>query len=123
MELHGYFRVRPELLQAFDLNQPPDAFGTGYWLFPRPNGTSTPGGAILGGGHSVAGVNMRFRFEPTINVSEEVRIRAQIDVLDNVVWGTTPDYAYSRRTGYDIGILNETGAPNIGRQLARSTSR
>jgi uncharacterized protein (TIGR04551 family) len=42
---------------------------------------------------------MRFRFEPTINVSEEVRIRAQVDALDNLVWGSTPDYAYSRNGG------------------------
>src|SRR5262249_60654338 len=34
-ELHGYFRVRPELFHKFDLDQPPDA--SGYWLFPRPD--------------------------------------------------------------------------------------
>lgn len=113
VELHGYFRVRPELLQGFDLNQPPDAFGTGYWLFPRPNGTATVGGAVLGGGHSVAGTNMRFQLDPTINVSEEVRIRAQINALDNVVWGSTPQYAYVTQNRVDIGILNETGVPNI----------
>ena len=111
VELHGYFRVRPELLQAFDLNQPPDAYGTGYWLFPRPNGTAN--GAVLGGGHSVAGTNMRFQLDPTINVSEEVRIRAQINALDNVVWGSTPQYAYIRQNRVDIGILNETQVPPI----------
>ncbi|MGZ6139238.1 MAG: TIGR04551 family protein [Myxococcaceae bacterium] len=111
VELHGYFRVRPELLQAFDLNQPPDAYGTGYWLFPRPNGTAN--GAVLGGGHSVAGTNMRFQLDPTINVSEEVRIRAQINALDNVVWGSTPQYAYIQQNRVDIGILNETAVPPI----------
>ncbi len=111
VELHGYFRVRPELLNTFDLNQPPDAYGVGYWLFPRPNGTAN--GAILGGGHTVAGTNMRFQLDPTINVSEEVRIRAQINALDNVVWGSTPQYAYVRQNRIDIGILNETGIPNI----------
>ena len=44
------------------------------------------------------GINMRFRLDPTINVSEEVRIRAQIDMLDNLVWGSTPDFAYSQNS-------------------------
>ena len=111
VELHGYFRVRPELFQAFDLNQPPDAYGVGYWLFPRPNGTAN--GAVLGGGHTVAGTNMRFQLDPTINVSEEVRIRAQINALDNVVWGSTPQYAYIQQNRTDIGILSETAVPPI----------
>ena len=72
VELHGYFRVRPELLHKLDLDQPPDAGG--YWLFPRPDGHS-PCSHGLSGGHSIAGTNMRFRLDPTLNISEEVRIR------------------------------------------------
>ncbi|HET6980653.1 MAG TPA: TIGR04551 family protein, partial [Myxococcaceae bacterium] len=93
LELHGYFRVRPELFHKFDLDQPPDA--SGYWLFPRPDGQFLATG--LSGGHSIAGTNMRFRLDPTLNISEEVRIKAQIDALDNVVWGSTPQYAYIRQ--------------------------
>ena len=88
---HGYFRVRPEFFNYLDLGQP--AFN-GYYLFPVPDGgeaNTNPGG------HSITGVNMRFRLEPTINVSEELRIKSQIDMLNNVVWGSTPAYAY---TGY-----------------------
>jgi uncharacterized protein (TIGR04551 family) len=33
---------------------------------------------------------MRLRVEPTFNVSEQVRIKAEIDLLDNVVMGQTP---------------------------------
>ena len=110
LELHGYFRVRPDLLHKFDLDQPPDF--SGYWLFPRPDGTGAPGIAT-GGGHSIAGANMRFRLDPTLNISEEVRIRAQIDSLDNLVWGSTPQYAYIRQDRVDIGLLNGTQVPNI----------
>jgi uncharacterized protein (TIGR04551 family) len=82
----GYLRVRPDLFYKFDLGRGVD--NAGYSLFPRsPSSTNE---------RTQAGVNMRFRFEPTINVSEEVRIRAQVDALDNLVWGSTPDYAYSR---------------------------
>ncbi|MFT3710434.1 MAG: TIGR04551 family protein [Archangium sp.] len=84
----GYLRVRPDLFYKFDLGRGNDA--AGYPLFPRSPSSL--------GDRTQAGVNMRFRFEPTINVSEEVRVRAQIDALDNIVWGSTPDYAYSRNS-------------------------
>ena len=85
----GYLRVRPELFYKFDMGR--DVDQAGFALFPRsPNSLAE---------RTQAGVNMRFRFEPTINVSEEVRVRAQIDALDNLIWGSTPDYAYSRNGG------------------------
>ncbi len=84
--IDGYLRVRPELFYKFDMGRGVDS--SGYSLFPRSPSSSAD--------RTNVGVNMRFRFEPTINVSEEVRIRTQIDALDNVVWGSTPDYAYSR---------------------------
>jgi uncharacterized protein (TIGR04551 family) len=109
VELHGYFRVRPELFHKFDLDQPPDA--SGYWLFPRPDGQFLATG--LSGGHSIAGTNMRFRLDPTLNISEEVRIKAQIDALDNLVWGSTPQYAYIRQDRVDIGLLGSSQVPPI----------
>lgn len=82
----GYLRVRPELFYKFDMGRGTDS--AGYSLWPRSPNSLTE--------RTQAGVNMRFRFEPTINVSEEVRVRAQVDALDNLIWGSTPDYAYSR---------------------------
>ncbi len=105
---HGYFRVRPELFNYFDLAQPPF---NGYYLFPVPDsGVNTN---VNAGGHTITGVNMRFRLEPTINVSEELRIRAQIDMLDNVVWGSTPAYAYSQYQNIDVAILNTGQIPPV----------
>ena len=110
VELHGYFRVRPDLLHKLDLDQPPDA--SGYWLYPRPDGQFTLTGG-LSGGHSIASTNMRFRLDPTLNISEEVRIRSQIDALDNVVFGSTPQYAYVRQERVDIPILGSSQVPPI----------
>ncbi len=85
----GYLRMRPDLFWRFDLGSGNDA--AGYSLWPRnPNSADE---------RTNVGVNMRFRFEPTINVSEDVRIRTQIDALDNLVWGSTPDYSFSRNGG------------------------
>lgn len=77
----GYFRLRPELFHNLDLNREADP--SGYTLFPQS--------PVSGAEKTQAWVNMRFRFEPTLNVSEEVRVRMQIDALDNLVFGSTPD--------------------------------
>lgn len=96
--LDGYLRVRPDLFNKLDLNSAPD--NTGATLFPR-SPTSTKE-------RTQAGANMRFRLEPTLNVSEEVRIRAQVDVLDNVVLGSTPEYAFGGFERIPYGIFSES---------------
>jgi uncharacterized protein (TIGR04551 family) len=63
------------------------------------------------GGHSITGVNMRFRLEPTINVSEELRIKSQIDMLNNLVWGSTPAYAYTGYQGANVAFLSTGQVP------------
>jgi uncharacterized protein (TIGR04551 family) len=42
----------------------------------------------------ITSADMRLRLEPTVNVTEQVRVKAQIDVFDNMVLGTTPDFYY-----------------------------
>lgn len=76
----GYLRLRPEMFHKLRLGWlQPDP--SGYYPFPAYRNENT-----------IAGANMRFRFEPTLNVSEEVRIQAQVDALDNVVLGSTSAY-------------------------------
>jgi uncharacterized protein (TIGR04551 family) len=89
---NGYLRVRPDLFNKFDLGRADDP--AGYSLFPRSPLSTAERPAPE---RTNAGVNMRFRFEPTMNISEEVRIKAQVDALDNVIFGSNPDYAYSRQ--------------------------
>ncbi|MEW5742438.1 MAG: TIGR04551 family protein, partial [Myxococcota bacterium] len=87
--LDGYLRVRPDLFYRMDLGRGADP--AGYQLWGRS--------PISDVERTNAGVNMRLRVEPTLNISEEVRIHTQIDALDNLVWGSTPDYAFSRNAG------------------------
>jgi uncharacterized protein (TIGR04551 family) len=81
LELAGYLRFRWDLLNNMTLKRGPDSLG--YYLSPPavqgPDARGTQTGA-----------NMRFRLEPTINVSDEVRVRASIDMLDNLVLGSSP---------------------------------
>lgn len=89
-EVDGYFRTRMDLFHQFDLRTGNDVAGRP--LFPvdpqDPDRTT------------IAGANMRLRVDPTLNVSEEVRVRAQIDIFDNLVWGSTP------RGGFALGQGN-----------------
>lgn len=82
LELDGYFRVRGDMYDDLDLDSGRDAAGTGDYLFPIPLRSAGDRGTL-------AGANMRLRLEPTLNVSEQVRVRAQLDLLDNYALGSS----------------------------------
>lgn len=83
--IDGYLRTRGQLMVNLDVSDVNDA--SGFPLFPQPlqdpQGRDTLGTA-----------NMRLRLEPTLNVSENVRVRAQVDVLDNYVLGSSTSKLY-----------------------------
>src|SRR6185436_15793397 len=65
---------------------------------PAVRGTGEPPNAGMPGNSgsncgqkNMGGANMRLRLEPTLNVTDQVRVHAQIDVLDNTIMGSTPD--------------------------------
>lgn len=120
LELHGYFRVRPELYHKFHMRSD-DA------LFERPmvlqvNAQNDgENNAYLGEdcrakgsrktckNRTLAGANMRLRLEPTLNVSEEIWIKSQIDFLDNVMLGSTPRYYQDYGSGEMIDTASIQG--------------
>lgn len=81
LELDGYLRVRGDLFDDFDLGRGLDTNGLPLFTQPLRN----PGSRS-----TLATANLRLRLEPTMNVSEHVRVRAQADVLDNYVLGGNP---------------------------------
>ena len=96
LELDGYYRMRGDWLRNFNMGQ-------GY-VFAGLNDTTVPVGTPpfplpldCGLGRkscaqkNIGSANMRLRLEPTINISDQVRVLAQIDVLDNLITGSTPD--------------------------------
>ncbi len=102
LTLDGYFRARPDLFHKLDL---------GRWNNPDPSGNFLfPVSTTKPDERTMAGVNMRLRLEPTLNISEEVRIRMQIDALDNVVWGSNPDYAFTRNRE-QFSLFSESQVP------------
>src|SRR5262249_52699478 len=78
---HGYFRLRPEFFYNLSLGRGADP--AGFTLFPSP---------FIGTGDnkSQSDANMRFRFAPTLAVSEDLSIYFVADILDNVLLGSSP---------------------------------
>jgi uncharacterized protein (TIGR04551 family) len=113
-ELHGYLRVRAELFHGFSLGRV-DTPQASLWPQPADNAYTGVGGAsatvpyFCSGASqlqctdkSQAGANMRFRVNPELHISDNLRIMSQIDMLDNLVLGSTP-------SGYAPGTTSTTG--------------
>ena len=109
-EFHGYFRVRAELFHNFALGRF-DAPGNQIWPQPADNAYADLRGntpvALCGDtplsresceDDTQAGANMRFRLNPELHISDNLRVLSQIDLLDNLVLGSTPD-GYSNQPG------------------------
>ena len=75
-----------------------------------PAGTQPTGFPVAAGcSDSVGSADMRLRLEPVINLSEQVSLHAQIDLLDNLVLGATPSSygATGSSAGLDVGTSGQ----------------
>ncbi len=128
-EIHGYYRVRSELFHNFALGRKDPI--NALWAQPSDNEYTDPSGKThqvgpgqtLGTGicgdspltgqgtpcsnNTQAGANMRFRINPELHISDNLRVMAQVDLLDNVVLGSTPEGYYNVPSttggGYQVG--------------------
>ncbi len=115
VDLHGYMRFRGEFQDNFFFNrQNPLARYEGVqdrgailpfavWIPYEDNVPfSRPGGDVAGGcngpgtegmcdQNAFAYATMRLRLEPSIYLSDDVRVRMQLDVFDTMVLGSTPN--------------------------------
>ena len=89
-ELDGYLRFRTDWMKNFHLGLPSDDPTMGGATFPRALACqNNPMGSDCS--ETLKSANMRLRLEPTINVNETTQVYLQVDVLDNLVLGSTPD--------------------------------
>ena len=116
LELHGYFRTRGELFHNFALSRhdAPLQGEHSLWAQPQDNTFTDINGqrrqVLLCGDPNAQGqfgecydksqahANLRLRLNPEIHISDNLRIMSQVDMLDNLVLGSTPD-AYALRPG------------------------
>ncbi len=141
LELHGYFRTRAELFHQFSLgriNAPEESLWvpaadnryrglTNSWgpMVCTPDDSDDPTDYQ----HSCrnktqSSANLRFRLNPELHVSDNLRVISQIDLLDNLVFGSTPSgfanqpaeasagYAVAARSGYTpLSFFDDTTEP------------
>jgi len=102
VEHHGYFRFRADFFHNGHLGTviPGDA-KSGTSGIPAPltenayNNSDTDISSQVGteDAQVIASANIRFRYQPTFHVSSALRVHATFDILDNLVMGSTPDFA------------------------------
>ena len=124
LEITGYFRFRSDLFYRFDMGFPSDnpnlPFGRPYEARYSPQVETNYSDELSACGYEgdtpswcgkqlLMGANIRLRVEPVISLSEMVKIKAQLDILDNLQLGSTPE-GYSSQPG--SGGLEATTAIN-----------
>lgn len=103
VEWHGYYRFRTDLITEADLGTFASYGGSEYvatsLFLPSQtrNGVNGSGDAsfekVAGEKEKTIGTaNMRLRLAPTFHLADTLRVSTTIDVLDNLILGTTPDY-------------------------------
>ncbi len=138
LELHGYFRTRGELYHNFALsrhNAPGGDSAQNLWAQPQDHSYTDSNGqrrqVLLCGDPNASGqfaecydksqahANLRLRLNPEIHISDNLRILTQVDLLDNLVLGSTPD-SYALRpsgigsTGYSPAVNGYNGYAPLG---------
>ncbi len=135
VEIDGYLRVRTDWLHNLNLGQKYVMDGGNLRLPPYPLPLECGTIAAIEqngcGSKNFGGGNLRLRLEPTINISDQVRVVSQVDVLDNTVMGSTADSIVSTTPrSMDRSNLAPSGAlsgsqdpPEVGRNGYLSSIR
>lgn len=136
LQLEGYFRFRWNMHHGLAMG----ALNAGGWPYTSYNPISEAAGSTSscaqrrlapdvsgsnrGIGDSkcpattIGGADMRLRLEPSINVTESIRIHTQFDLFDNLVLGSTPRSLIAGGTAPDVPMAvfsDGQAAPVAGR--------
>ena len=138
--LNGYFRVRGEYIDNFALGRVPISRLTGdpfaRWIQldngPESGQHVLPAGGCRGepssipdpdqrcsGSATTRFANMRLRLQPTLSLSDNVRVHMMVDAFDNLILGSTPEVksvnqfgqVTGRAPGVPVDSLTRTSAP------------
>ncbi len=137
-ELHGYLRMRADYFHRLDLNiafENVEQNTNKFFLPPaetselNAEGVASSNDAnctaqLLASGVStdkisnrcgrrrgMGGANMRLRLQPTIHVTDTVKVHAQVDLLDNLVLGSTPDSFAAENPWAPIDLMTRSQVP------------
>jgi uncharacterized protein (TIGR04551 family) len=131
IELDGYMRLRADWFNKLHLGFRDFGQGAPFYdaLSCRDSNTTDDvytAAVPSACGNSIGSTNMRVRLEPTINLSETLHLHMQVDVLDNLVLGSTSNGFFSDPAEGDRprGLLsNGQTAPESGKSSPWSSIR
>ncbi|HWM85751.1 MAG TPA: TIGR04551 family protein [Kofleriaceae bacterium] len=119
LELNGFYRFRGDWLKKLHLGFIDDA-ELGGSPFPQPIACQNDEDGNDTGPceDTIKTANMKLRLEPVVHLDEKTSLHLQVDLLDNIVYGSTPDGAYGdgtpRRSDLAIGAFTDNQSPPEG---------
>lgn len=119
-EHRGYFRFRSDLFYNGHLGTVvPGEAGSGTSAIRAPltenyvnnetNAWIDAGAVSSQDAKTIAGANLRLRYQPTVHVTSKLRLHTTLDLLDNLVLGSTPDFVPGLGRP-DVPLVAFTGA-------------
>jgi hypothetical protein len=109
VDFDGYFRTRVDLFQRAHLGTYDPSTGKGTSAFAPPLNYSARDDRH----DTIFTSNMRLRLDPTLNVSEDVRVHVTADVFDNLVFGATPQSLGTPMTFLSSGQVSPDGTNSL----------
>jgi len=104
VEVHGSFRIRQEALVNLDLDRGLDPSGQPLFTVP------------LGGGQTLDGGDLRLRTDIALRApGAGVAVYTRLDVLDNVMWGGSPEAGTGRAPTPAASPGQEPGSISVER--------
>jgi uncharacterized protein (TIGR04551 family) len=125
LELDGYYRFRGDWFKKFHLGF--DDQGAGGAPFPQPTACLPTDGVDKPCEDTLKSANMRLRLEPVIHIDEKTSVHIQADLLDNLVFGSTPaglvaDGNPGRLPPNEIGAFTDNqDPPSQGKNLNKDS--
>lgn len=125
LELNGFYRFRGDWFKKFNLGFTDDP-AKGGAPFPEPLACADAGDEVARPcENTIKSANMKLRLEPVIHLDEKTSVHIQADLLDNVVYGSTPDGTYAgqaRRPDVPAGAFTDNQVPpEAGRNSLRDS--
>jgi uncharacterized protein (TIGR04551 family) len=109
VQLNGYLRFRTDFFHKLHLDQTYFVATGDNRTPPFPLPLECPADQNRCNSKNLGGGNLRLRLDPTVNITDEVRVNAQVDVFDNLLMGSTPDSLINARRPGD-----RTGRAGVG---------
>ena len=138
LEFDGYFRTRGDLFNRLDLGTYDPTLGRGTSGFPTPGLTGNALASCQSSdaadrpavcdeeSQTLTSANMRLRLRPTLNISEDIRLKSTVDIFDNVVLGSLPNLKSNRNSLPQVGLpasVENQLPPTIGWNSATDAIR